>query len=259
MAPTDSKNKGLETTAGGLVEVSSGQYVLKEGERGSEMYIIEKGQVEILKQAGGAERRLLLLERGDFFGEESVAAKMPRVASARAVSDCRLLALDAAALREMLDQGADVGLKLVLGLSQRFREALRLVPAGTLETRKVAPDEVAKPKIESAEGSDKLVHSPSGMEFEIPELQEIMIGRHDAVSGTDPDIDLSSLDREHSLSRHHAELFRREGKLFVSDEAGSANGTFVNDKRVEKGSPVELKDGDKLRFGLIETCFRAAG
>ena len=64
---------------------------------------------------------------------------------------------------------------------------------------------------------------------------------------------------KHSLSRSHAEILRREGKFFASDEIGSANGTFVNGQKVGKGAPVEIKDGDEVRFGLIKTHFRVAG
>ena len=262
MARTDREKTSPRSSADGLLEFSSGQYVVKEGDRGSEMYIVEQGEVEILKRSGGEERRLLLLKRGDFFGEESVVAKLPRLASARAVSDCRVLPVDESALREMLDQGSDVGLRLLRGLSRRLREALGLLPevaAPSMETRKPTADKVQKPKVKAAHGLGKLVHSPSGVEFELPDADEVKIGRHDAVSGTDPDIDLSSLDPGHSLSRFQAQISRRGEKLFVSDEAGSANGTYVNGQKVEKGSPIEIKDGDELRFGLIKTLFRAAG
>ncbi len=50
------------------------------------------------------------------------------------------------------------------------------------------------------------------------------------------------------LSRRHAELSVREGLLFVRD-LGSANGTFVNGKRVE--AEVRVKRGDDLRFDTL--------
>ena len=255
-------NSPGKTSAEGLLEFSSGQYVVKEGDRGSEMYIVEQGEVEILKLSGGEERRLLLLKRGDFFGEESVVARLPRLASARAVSDCRLLPVDESTLREMLDQGAIVGLRLLQGVSRRLRESFRLVPAAATsspETQRVTTDKPEQAKVETPAGVDRLVHSASGVEFTLPESGDAKVGRHDAVTGFDPDIDLTSVDDEHSLSRSHAEILRREGKFFVSDEIGSANGTFVNDQKVEKGAPVEIKDGDEVRFGLIKTHFRVAG
>ncbi len=262
MARTEPREKSRRSPGGDFVEFSSGQFVMKEGDRGTEMYIVEQGEVELLHGAAGAESRLLVLKRGDFFGEESLVAKLPRLTSARALSDCRLLPVDESTLREILDQGAEVCLKILGGSSQRLREALRLVsvaPAAAKDTEKVSTDKVKKPKIKAIASSQRLVHTPSGTEIEIPERDEVKIGRHDSVTGTDPDIDLAEFDSEHSLSRAHAQMYRRDGKIFVADDVGSANGTYVNGKRVKKGSPVELKEGDEIRFGLVETRFHTAG
>lgn len=49
-----------------------------------------------------------------------------------------------------------------------------------------------------------------------------------------------------SLSRIHARLIRAAGNWIIAD-AGSTNGTFVNDQRLTK--PVALADGDRVQFG----------
>lgn len=36
---------------------------------------------------------------------------------------------------------------------------------------------------------------------------------------------------------------------------GTRNGTFVNGERIKTGVEVKLNDGDRLRFGLVETVF----
>ena len=33
------------------------------------------------------------------------------------------------------------------------------------------------------------------------------------------------------------------------------NGTSVNGTRIETGVPFEIKDGDRWRFGVVETVF----
>ncbi|MBN2490724.1 MAG: FHA domain-containing protein [Planctomycetes bacterium] len=50
-----------------------------------------------------------------------------------------------------------------------------------------------------------------------------------------------------SVSRHHARLVVEAGRLLVRDLA-SANGTFVNDERIDSG---ELRAGDVLRIGKV--------
>lgn len=55
-----------------------------------------------------------------------------------------------------------------------------------------------------------------------------------------------------TVSRRHAEILRRKDRLFLSD-LGTTNGTFVNGDRIS--APVELRDGDLIRFGAVEYRF----
>ena len=34
------------------------------------------------------------------------------------------------------------------------------------------------------------------------------------------------------------------------------NGTFVNGLRIQTGAPVTIKDGDRIRFGLVDMVLR---
>lgn len=49
------------------------------------------------------------------------------------------------------------------------------------------------------------------------------------------------------ISRQHARLFVRDGRLWIED-MGSAGGTFVRGRKVEAGAPVSLSSGDELRL-----------
>ena len=50
-----------------------------------------------------------------------------------------------------------------------------------------------------------------------------------------------------NVSRRHAEVTAREDVVTVID-LGSANGTFVNDRRIATGEPVRVRPGDQIRF-----------
>lgn len=50
-----------------------------------------------------------------------------------------------------------------------------------------------------------------------------------------------------NVSRRHAEVTVDDGGVTVTD-LGSANGTFVNDRRIVTGEPVRVRPGDQLRF-----------
>ena len=55
-----------------------------------------------------------------------------------------------------------------------------------------------------------------------------------------------------TISRHHGWIKEDEGAFMVFD-IGSANGTFVNDERIE--APRNLQNGDVIRFGEVEFVF----
>ena len=96
------------------------------------------------------------------------------------------------------------------------------------------------------------------MEFFLAPSSETTIGRRDPVTGIQPDVDLTPVDSQRSISRRHAKIYRRGSKYFVAEEIGTMNGTFVNNVRIETGVPVEIKDGDEVRFGVVDTVFHGA-
>jgi hypothetical protein len=53
------------------------------------------------------------------------------------------------------------------------------------------------------------------------------------------------LDDDHGVSRHHAELYRQNGRLRIKD-LNSTHGTFVNGRQVQD---AELVPGDTLKLG----------
>src|SRR5688572_28096825 len=107
----------------------------------------------------------------------------------------------------------------------------------------------------AADGPEKLVHAASGMQFQLSTGSETTIGRKDPVTGIFPDVDLTPVDTNRSVSRRHAKIYRRGVKFFVGDEIGTMNPTFVNGRKVETGVPAEIRPGDALRFGVVEMKF----
>ena len=103
--------------------------------------------------------------------------------------------------------------------------------------------------------TEMLIHA-SGMEFPLTTGPETTIGHKDPVTGIYPDIDLSPVDPQHSVSRRHAKIYRRGSMFFLAEEIGTMmNATYVNGTRLETGVPVQIHSGDKLRFGEVELQF----
>jgi pSer/pThr/pTyr-binding forkhead associated (FHA) protein len=107
-----------------------------------------------------------------------------------------------------------------------------------------------------AEGREKLIHAASGMEFPLSLGPQTSVGRKDPVTGIYPDVDLTPLDTQRSVSRRHAKIHRRGSKFFAAQEIGTMNSTFVNGSRLDTGIPEEIRPGDELRFGMVVTQFQ---
>jgi pSer/pThr/pTyr-binding forkhead associated (FHA) protein len=101
------------------------------------------------------------------------------------------------------------------------------------------------------------VHRPSGQRFELDLGGPAAVGRVDPVTGIQPEVDLTVLDAGRSSSRRHARLYRENGNLWLVEEIGTLNGTFVNGARIDTAVPVAVAVGDVLRFGLVELLFEA--
>jgi hypothetical protein len=223
------------------------------------MFILQEGQVEILKTLQGVDEQLAVLEKGDFFGEMSLLEDLPRTASARAVVDCKLIRINGATFDQMLRSKPEIAVRIMRKLSRRLRqtdqmlrEALGAGSEGMAAPEMPAPDPLAA----APAGPQKLLH-PSGMEFHLAISSETLVGRRDPVTGIHPDVDLTPIDTQRSTSRRHAKIYRRGPKFFVCEEIGTMNGTFVNGERVHTGVPVEIRPGDEVQFGLVKLSFRA--
>ena len=238
------------------IDLGEGEWIFREDDLGMEMFIIQEGQVEILKRVGEEDHLISVLDKGDFFGEMALLENLPRAAGARAVSAVKLLEIDGSTFDQMLRANPEIAVRMMRKLSRRLRETDALIQE--LGGQSWTARETAEPPERRAEsiGPERLVHPQSGMEFPLSRAAETTIGRKDPVTGIYPDIDLVPVDGQRSISRRHAKIHRRGEKLFLAEEIGTMNGTYLNGERLETGVPVEIGPGDELRFGVIDTVFR---
>ena len=73
-----------------------------------------------------------------------------------------------------------------------------------------------------------------------------------------PDVDLGGVDRQHVVSRRHAQATCDGAAVFLRD-LGSTNGTLVNGEPVGPGSVVRLYHGDRISFGGVQALFEENG
>jgi CRP-like cAMP-binding protein len=112
--------------------ISAGKAVITEGQKGTHLYVIVQGEVQVLLPSqGGTVKRpedvlLAQLGVGELFGEYSWVDMRPASASVVALQDCRLLQIEHAQLHKILDEHCAIARRflenLVLVLIDRLRE-----------------------------------------------------------------------------------------------------------------------------------------
>ena len=78
---------------------AAGEVLIRKGDIGHEMYLVVRGEAEVLDDAG---RVLKTFRDGDVFGEIALLIHTPRTATVRAKTACDLMALDKASLDRIL-------------------------------------------------------------------------------------------------------------------------------------------------------------
>ncbi|MEM8960096.1 MAG: cyclic nucleotide-binding domain-containing protein [Acidobacteriota bacterium] len=249
------KSTRSKTTDQYMLTVEDGDAIFLEGDLGTEMYVIQEGHVALSRKVGDEQRQLAVLEPGDFFGEMSILEDLPRSATARASGDCRLLQINGSTFDHMLRKNPEIAVRMMRKLSRRLRETNRLLREALGGVDQLPSPEMPPPETGARHTGTELLEHDSGVKLYLSAGDETTVGRRDPVTGIHPDIDLTDIDDQRSISRRHSKIFRRGGKFYVREEIGTMNGTFVNGDRVETGVPVEFEDKDELRFGLVKLIF----
>ncbi len=71
-------------------EFPKGTTLFKEGDEGKEMFLINSGEVKLIRKTSQGDVVLARLGFGEFFGEMSVITNQKRTVTAETVTDCRL-------------------------------------------------------------------------------------------------------------------------------------------------------------------------
>jgi GGDEF domain-containing protein len=89
-----------------------------------------------------------------------------------------------------------------------------------------------------------------------PQGHRFFLTQNEMIIGRDPSADISVSDQ--SISRKHAKLSKAGNGVQLVD-MGSANGTFVNDKKLAPNQPVTLAKEDMVKLGNSILKFLPAG
>src|SRR3954463_7405383 len=133
-----------------------------------------------------------------------------RTPGAGAVTDVRVVVINGARFDEMLRKNPEIAVRIIRKYSKRLREANALLER--LVGREVDSDQMAMdatmmaPQPKAAR--HRLVDVATGTAFFFSNGDETTIGRADPVTGILPDIDLTAVDTNRSVSRRHAKIIK---------------------------------------------------
>ncbi len=102
---------------------STSEVIFREGDAAREVFMLQEGRVRVLKRVRSVERSIQILRPGDMFGEGALLPGTLRSASAVALSDVVVLALDPDTFNQLLQSSTAVATRLVQQLVRRLRDA----------------------------------------------------------------------------------------------------------------------------------------
>ena len=110
----------METGALGKV-YPNGNTIIRQGDEGECIYIIQEGKVEVFTIVEGQEIILAKLEEGDFFGEMAVFTQSVRSSSVRALGEARVLTVDKKTLFRTMQENPSLSFRFLQTMSTRIR------------------------------------------------------------------------------------------------------------------------------------------
>ncbi len=128
-------------------QYEDGEIIVRQGEPGDSMYVVQRGTVEVLRREGDREYCLRELGPGEFFGETAIFEGETRPATIRAVGEVWVYSLERDSLLRRIHEDPSLAFGLIQQMSYRIRELeqtllnrVDLPEGGGAGTRRAAPE-----------------------------------------------------------------------------------------------------------------------
>lgn len=100
----------------------NGETIIRQGDVGDCMYVIQAGEVEVVREDGDKALRLAVLGEGDVVGEMALFDRETRSATVRALGEARVLTLDKRTFLRRVHEDPSVAFRIVQRMSHRIRQ-----------------------------------------------------------------------------------------------------------------------------------------
>jgi CRP/FNR family transcriptional regulator, cyclic AMP receptor protein len=102
-------------------EYEDGEIICRQGEIGNCLYVIQAGQVEVVREESNVKVVISILETGAIFGEMAIIDRQPRSRTVRAKGKARVLTLDKRAFLRQVHQDPSLAFQILRQMSLRIR------------------------------------------------------------------------------------------------------------------------------------------
>jgi flavin-dependent dehydrogenase len=99
-----------------------GATILKQGDTGDAMFVIQSGSVEVLCESGGHELCIAELGKGEIFGEMALFEHNTRTTTVRALSEVRVLSVDRRVLLRSLHEDPSLAFRIMSRMAGRITD-----------------------------------------------------------------------------------------------------------------------------------------
>ncbi|HHT9137059.1 MAG TPA: cyclic nucleotide-binding domain-containing protein [Candidatus Wunengus sp. YC60] len=247
-----------------------GEIIFKEGDISGNAYIIKTGQVEISKGEGKQKVVLAVLKEGDIFGEMGLIEDKPRSATATALDDVRLKAINHEKFNELFLKDPASLIPFFKAVFERLRTMNEMLHHGNQAvTARTLPQKEQALSEDISEGKSVNRITLSGVSELAKDVLDnkmltinkfpFKIGRRsyhtsDVLSSNDLYLDD---DQPFNVSRNHFSINLVSNNVYVTDR-GSTLGTVVNGVRISGDTPPMLlnKQKNEVIVGGMQSPFK---
>jgi CRP/FNR family transcriptional regulator len=110
-------------TSGALGKTyQDGELVVRQGEEGDCLFVVQEGQLEVVRVEAGKETLIRMVSKDELFGEMAVFERQVRSATVRARGTARVLTLDKKNFLRRVNEDPSLAFRIVETMSRRVRE-----------------------------------------------------------------------------------------------------------------------------------------
>jgi CRP-like cAMP-binding protein len=99
-----------------------GEYIVRQGDVADCMFVVQEGQVELVRDEDGVEMHLVLCGQGQFIGESTLFGGGVHMTHVRAVGPARLITINRKNLMRRIHEDPSLAFHIIEALSYRIQK-----------------------------------------------------------------------------------------------------------------------------------------